>query len=220
MAIAFQSAVTLVRGTGTSITTTGTFTGSNGILIAAVFTADITDLCSGVTFAGTAMTRINGTLFNSAAYVSLWYLLNPSTTASSSLTATFSSSATNSRVCGAFYTGAAQSGQMDANAVNSNAGGTTITGTVTSVADNCWAVMLAANDSGFGFSGGTATTLRSGGATSDNLVLFDGNAAKTPAGSVSLISNDAGSNSGHGLVIATIAPFIGSTVNSNFLMFM
>lgn len=130
--------VTNVKGevtTGTSASASLTVTGSNTFLIAQV--ANQTNNTTGVTCNGVSMIQIqSGVSGGSNRFMSLWYLINPS---SGNIVATRSSGTNRISVLGILYSGVNQSSQPDASSSNSGTSGT-ITGTVTTVANNCWAI--------------------------------------------------------------------------------
>lgn len=189
MAIAFDAKAES-SVTSTSLTYSHTCTGSNLILWVGVVTyGNALDHVTGVTYNGVAMTRTtNGFNNNSASgpAVYLYYLVNPSTGANNVVISVDSSRL----IIGlsASYTGAAQSGQPDNSATNQTASGTSLSVSLTTVADNCWLVGMMDVNNGTALTAGANTTLRQQDTTSgqNSNGLFDSNGAKTPAGSYSL----------------------------------
>ena len=208
------------QATGGQTTTTATLTwahtctGSNLILIVGL-TEEGTYSVTGITYNGVAMTLGKGGT-GGAGYgrPDLWYLINPATGANNVV---ITHSTTTNRLTGVSvsYTGAKQSGQPDASASNNVASVTTMTTTLTSIADNSWTVMMA-DTSAAGETAGAGTTLRQAG--SDASDIWDSNGAITPAGSTSLIINFTSGNAGSAMI--SIAPAAAETSGKNFLMFM
>ena len=197
MAIAFDSATQQADAGGiSSLTFSHTCSGSDRILfVGTEGTTGGSDLITGITYASVAMTRI-GSAYKGAGgrFINLFYLIAPSTGANNIVI-----SASGVDVIGASassYTGVNQSSQPDAFAT-ATATASTLTGTVTTVADNCWTVMFAHGDN---ITAGAGTTVR---ATGSGYGICDSNGAKTPAGSTSLIATPSASWSG---IIASFAP--------------
>lgn len=88
------------------------------------------------------------------------------------------------------YSGVNASGQPDATAKGTDVANN-ITVTLTTVKDNDWTMMGCISSNGT-YSAGAGTFLRVSGENS-NSVIFDSNAAITPAGSTSLVGNNSGS---------------------------
>lgn len=167
-------------GTGTSITWSHTCTGSNLILWVMANTSDVAaNSITGVTYNSVAMTLVAAQNTTQPLTTSLWYLINPATGTNSVVVS--SSSSRNLVGQAASYTGASQTGVPDASAGNAFAS-STITQSVTTVADNCW--LVGAFVGNRATSAGTGTTIRQGSGSSH--VICDSNGAKTPAGSYSL----------------------------------
>lgn len=213
MAIAFDAAANgNFVNPGTNTTWSHTCTGSNGILIVgAELVANGNMTC---TYNGVSMTRLTQTWDATLGFAAaLFYLLNPATgTNTVSL-----SSDTSALLKGgsASYNGVAQSGQPDAStalAKQTDSGTNTTSVSVTTVADNCWVIGQFQSSSGYSSDGSgtkSRTTLRT--------VLADANAAKHPAGSVTLniVWADANASMNGAMSIAPALP-----ANANFLQFL
>lgn len=205
MAIAYDTGVNSSIAVSTSHTYSHTCTGTDRILFVASWTRGA--ICTGVTYGGVALTSTGTRVYEAGGddYFELWYLINP---ASGANNVVFSRSA--SGVVGGSsvsYSGAKQSGQPDAYYGAFQSAGTTHTGTVTTVADNCWAVMLCrARDTGVS-TAGSGTTRRTN--TNGHIQLFDGNSPKTPAGSYSL--NASTSSEPAVIIMASFAPSTGGS---------
>ena len=184
MAIAFDSATRATTGTGTSLTFSHTVSGSNRILVVGVADNDATtgDTITGVTYNGVAMSRISGGYGTNTdgGTVFLYYLVAPAT-GTHNVVVSCSSSHSLSALA-ASYTGAAQTGQPDANTAQSTSASTSINISLTSVADKCWAVIY--TKGGDYISASTGTTSRAD--TAEARKLGDLNGPITPAGSTSL----------------------------------
>ena len=190
-----------------TFSTQHTASGSNRIVIVSA-SGDWASagLLTGVTYGGSAMTKIvEGVSWSGGNYISLWYLIAPATGAQSIQFTWTGGDKRVSFTC-ASYTGAKQSGQPDASTSNNQESGSSLTTTLTTVADKCWTVlhMLPADfDSS---SAGAGTVIRQN-TTGGRGGYADSNGEKTPAGSTSLIVNYGGSTRvGH--VMASIAPFV------------
>jgi hypothetical protein len=192
--------------TGTSLTVSSvTAAGTNTVGL--VYIKEIngaSEVCTGITWDGVAMTKIASQRINNAErWTSLWYLANPTAT-SSSVTVSLSTS-TFCRASVTYYVGVNQTTPIDASGTNTASAATTFNTSLTSVANYCWHVMGSANDTG-NQAAGTSTLLR--GTASDSNIL-DSNSAKTPAGSVTLQAT--GASAGWGSVIASLKPVSEST---------
>jgi hypothetical protein len=162
-------------------------------LVVGVLGDTTTDDVTGVTYAGNAMTfgtkLASGGTGNRWAY--LYYQLNPASGANNVVV-----SASSSHYLGAGaadYTGIKLSAQPDATMTPHAGSGplTTLTSSITTVANNSWAILLEN-----GFSGGnapptagTGVTRRAFDAAFGGWALFDSNGLITPAGSYSMTTN-------------------------------
>lgn len=179
MAIAFDASSSGFTNSGTSVTFAHTCTGSDRILFVGVMASSARTISS-VTYNGVAMTNINRSAGGQPC--ALYYLIAPAT-GSNNVVVTIDS--TSFCYCAALsYTGAKQSGQPDANNTN-QATTSSLATSVTSVADNCWAVLVARNDTDGNTSAGTGSTIRVG-SGSGLIQMYDTNGPKTPAGSISM----------------------------------
>lgn len=205
MAIAYGSITNGVGGAGrtTLSWTSPTVTGSNTIGIVSFYTEDgtATDRVTGVTWGGNAMTLGTKQLrANNIGYNQIWWILNPSSAATVTITTSVSS-----YIDGGFahyYTDAKQSSQPDAIASKATTSTNVITQSVTTVADNCWVVMGGISDNG-GVSAGAGMTSRA--TQSAAFIAGDSNSAKTPAGSYSMTMNGTG-NGNQTIVMMSISP--------------
>lgn len=212
MAIAFDTFSDGTSGTATSITWTHTTAGTDRILfVGALGHSDGTDNITGATYNSVAMTLSTKSKGNLDRYIYLFYLKNPASGANSVVVS--ASSSTEIYGVSTSYTGALQTGGMDAS-VSTTGTGTSLTSTLTTVADNCWTV-LSGWGSGVAPTAGTGSTARTAGIPR----LFDNNAAITPAGSTSMTIN-LSSSVAVTTQMASFAPAPTATSGKNFLAFM
>ena len=209
MAIAFD---TFTNGGSFVTTTTRTFshTSSGSDRIAFVFAGvpNPNDIVTGITYAGVAMTKIASIEQPDPGlrWVSFWYIIAPATGAQDVvITCSSAPDAMDGACCS--YTGAKQTGQPDAFATNTSASTTSLTTSVTTVADNCWTIICGRG--GVNAVAGTGMTSRGILATDNTTIIGDSNADLTPAGSKSLqITSDSGA---YGVVMASFSPAVATT---------
>lgn len=196
MAIAYATKTQQkVAGGNATNTFSHTISGSDTILFVAVSNEN-GGAMTGVTYNGVAMTEIGtgqGTLH-------LYYLINP-TAGANNVVATRATTTNDFHAWALSYTGAKQSAQPDAHSKASS-----LTGTVTTVADNSWGIMVARADNA-GLAPSTNSTERSTPDGYDAWGVFDSNAPKTPAGSFSMVCTGGGGVSN---VMATFSPSVAS----------
>ena len=138
-----------------------------------------------------------------------WHLKSPAT-GSNSLVATADGS-TEIYVGAMFHTLANVTTQPDVVGKQNNILGTTITQTVTTVADNVWLLCCTLADAG-GLAPSTGSTTR-GSILNTAFGVFDSNGAKSPAGSYSMVQTiNNGNNAG---IIIGIKPLV-AVNTSNF----
>ncbi|HYH69137.1 MAG TPA: hypothetical protein VD866_30870 [Urbifossiella sp.] len=193
--IAYDATAT-ATATATSLTYSHTCTGSNRVLLVGVFITSSSDLVTGVTYNGVAMTRI-GTVTQGSERSYLYGLVNPASGANNVVVTC--SGSTSIFADSASYTGSNQLYLPDATNTGNSGSATSLAIATTTVNDNCWTVMFGRTSSSW--SAGAGTTIRG---TPDTHNICDSNAAKTPAGSVTLTLS-CGSAAVHG-VSASIAP--------------
>ncbi|MGI1661380.1 hypothetical protein ACRDNQ_03980 [Palleronia sp. KMU-117] len=216
MAIAFDNATGNQDSTsGTNHTVSFTVgTGLNRIMFVGIctFNSGGSNKVTGVTYAGVSMTQIGPVVaVQSNEHMTMWYLLNP-TSGTNNIVASFSSSQAFSWLAASAYSGVDQA-VPEANS-SGNGVGITETGTVTTLTNNAWAVMMGFNN-GNSLAAGTATTLRD--SSSFRMGAFDSGGAISPAGSTTLTYT--GANDTHGHVIVSIAPAGGAAAAKNPLFF-
>lgn len=134
MSIAYDSSSGSETGSGTSLSYSHNCSGSNRFLKVDIWhSAGISSITS-VTYNGTAMTQLASVTGNTYTY----YLINPD---SGNNTVAISANATGSILSySASYTGVKQTSPIDSQSTTGNGSvlDTTVTGTTTVVASNCW----------------------------------------------------------------------------------
>ena len=204
--------------TGTSWTFAHSCSGSNRILFVSLTIYSGSDLVTGITYNGVAMTRVATVQsIDGDQRQYLYYLVAPAT---GSNNVVVSASSSVFMAGGAIsYTGAKQTGQPDANTTGTTGQGSSSTATLSSVANNCWMVVGWGNNGGYGYSSSVTngylrvgrTSAGAGGGTA----IVDSNAVITPAGSLAITVSTASSNQKWFYVAATIAPADNTlTINS------
>jgi hypothetical protein len=211
MAIAFVNAVGNGYGSGGGdLTVAGTVGGGADILVAVVHQFDTNAMAATpVTWNGDGLTLI-GTVQKQGAsndWVSAYYLLAPDV-GSFNLVAD-RTDANRMQIAAACYSGALQSGQPDASTGGTQGLNTSASSALASVADNCWHIFGLIEYVG-GASGTVNATVRSANTGNGGVHLFDSDAAKTPAGSVTQTATFASSSSSwKQFTVAPAAPTTG-----------
>lgn len=231
IAIDANSAKAAPNATDTTLTWAHTCTGSNGFLLVAIQAYSLVasaDIVSGVTYNGVAMTRLD--IQNSSASTNystyVYYLAGPATGANNIVVTYTTAPGFGAHWgIGTSYSGVKQTGFPDANSKGTQSGSGDVTGTVTTSADNAWVWMVSAGDDGPTIAAGSGTTLRQKNAIDflnhgELMATYDANAAKTPAGSVSLIADMGTSDSFSNWIIASMAPAVAATSTPHRLMMM
>jgi len=214
MAIAYDSSTASSGGSATSRTFSHTCSGSDRILFVATLSGG-GDIVTGATYNSVSMTQVGKVLLGTDNELYLHYLIAPAT---GSNNVVVSMSGTAYIQCAATsFTGANQSSQPDASTTSYNPSTSSLTTTVTTIADNCWLVEAGRAMDTSSIGAGSGTTLRIG----DYLCcMLDSNGARTPAGSQSLVFTG-GASGRMGNVMASFSPSTGgSSVNSNFFALM
>lgn len=212
-AIAFDNVFNTTQGT-TNYSVAFTTSGSNRILIGCLWVTG-TNTITSATYNGVSLTQIDTSNFLGSNMYS-FYLVNPALGSN-----TFNIQTTGgSLIVGlASYTGAAQSGQPDNHHINNASAVSTLTDTLTSVADNSWHIGCFYNDTTGNTTAGAGTTRRSVGTVDAG--IFDNNADIHPAGSNSIIANLASGSGRLQFLSMTIAPATANppTIFENFTNF-
>lgn len=213
MGIAFDAASVIQQNSGSSLTWAHTCTGSDRLLVVGIKINSASDLVTGVTYNGVAMTRVALVVDASSETVYLYVLHAPAAGANSVVVSTSGSIAKDAR--SASYTGAKQTSTVD-NSTTATATATAITTTLTPTADNCWTIAMFRNVAYNDATAGSGTTLRGiDGAQSS--ILGDSNGPIHPAASTSLSATWSTSVNA-GAVMASFAPVLTDT-GQMFAMF-
>lgn len=195
-----------------TLTISHTSTGSNLIMFVCPFSSNYgsqTDVVTGVTYNGVSLTRINTAVMpTSDDRVYLYYLAGPATGTHNVVISANSGNAGRTLSGNvATYSGASQTGIPDAQTTTNGSAITSLTGTLTTVADNTWLVGCGRNDITNTPTAGTNTFMR----IQDSRSLVDTNAAQTPAGSHSITVN-VSSQTQMNMALASFAPFVAASV--------
>jgi hypothetical protein len=182
MAIAFVSKTAFTFTTSSTISYSQDCTGAN-ILFVGVTTGGTT--ISSITYAGVAMTQSGSSSGTAGVTNRLYYLVSPAT--GSNTVSITQSSGGNIVSCSICYSGASTTGQPDATSVGGPTTTTSYSQSVTSVADNCFAILYGDANGGLTLTGGSNTTVRNQPEVSfTGAFLIDSTALKTPAGTFTL----------------------------------
>ena len=228
-AIAFDATTEGDGGTAWITSTSNTYnwshtsTGSNRLLVVGVTIYSTTGVnsVSGITYpAGTSLTKINSiaaTLETANQSTELWRLVAPATGANT-ITVTLTINNLQYNAASAMsYSGVNQTSPIDSNNTGqslTNAASFSLSTTV--VASNCWLTGYVFQRGG-ALTAGTGTTLRS--PNTGSVTAGSDSNATVGTGSQSLAWT-ATSQTWPGCCVASIAPLVASTVNSNFFAFM
>ncbi|MEO8680391.1 MAG: hypothetical protein ABI665_15170 [Vicinamibacterales bacterium] len=184
MAIAFDNALAATTGSGTSATRAFTVgAGTGRLLFVGVRVDDTANAVSGVTYAGVAMTFVGyADQGANGRGIGLYCLANPASGANN-IVASFTGSKSYGLVA-ASYSGAQAGSTVDNSGTNTTGAATTLAKAITPVADKCWVVGVSCHYNTHTFTPNGGTTIRAGNTTAT--VIFDTNAAVSPAASTSL----------------------------------
>lgn len=205
--------------TGGTVTVPLTCSGANRILFVAVCDNAGGSTLTTKTYNGVTMTQI-GSVFNapSTRDYYLFYIIAPATGGANIVIT--SSGGNTVWVQAMSFTGAKQSAQPDATSSVVNPSGSTASysQSVTTVADNCFQVMLGVANSGNSVTASTNTTVQINESTNTNRQFFAySTTAKTPAGSATLaVTSTAQTFSS---VTVSFSPVVASNT-SNMLLVM
>lgn len=210
MSISFNAAADLGNngGSGTLSVSYTSGSGANRMLALAIKGDTGTDNITGVTYNSVTCSlaaKLTPAGGMGDRWIYLYYLLNPS---SGSNTLSITTSGGYILAGAADYTGVKQSGQPDATSTSSVGVALTLTGTITTVADQCWTIMAwGGYASNFAPTAGAGSTRRTYDAAFGTYGLFDSGGPITPAGSYSMTAQYPGqSSNGINLAMASFAP--------------
>ena len=217
MAIAFDTTSQKTASgwtSGSPVTWSHTCSGSNRLLVVCFAVGDSgSDIVSGVTYNGVAMTRVRFATYATGTRANYMYYLVAPATGANNITVTHSGSS----FChgnAVSYTGASQTGQPDSSNNGSANTATSLGVATTVVAANSWVVGIFTNSSA-NTNSHTNITARSDNPTI-GIDIGDSNGA-VAAGSYTM--TEGGSGTGNwGAIVASFSP--AATVNSGFLAFM
>lgn len=205
MAIAFDAASNGTT-TGATLTVAHVCAASPSILIVSVAQQGAPGTPS-ATYSGVAMTKLTTQAYTNGQGDVFW-LANP---AAGTHNIVVSTPANSTSLAAASYTSFL--GSLDGNNGNSSTSATSLTASITTVVDNCWVVLgVAAQISSQSASTG-ATQRALGGQVNCSAGIYDNNAAKHPAGSVS--ESVTFSTAGYGYTIISIKPTNPQTVTDS-----
>lgn len=189
--------------------------GSNRALVVGVLgDTGAVDLLTGVTYNGSAMTRVVA-LAPQAGSTDIWsylyYLSNP-TSGANTIVATFSSAPFISAIDAVSYTGVLSSGNPEANASANSGGGSTssISANLTTLSANDWVVAFGCCHSG-SIAPGAGLTSRGTGGPGTFSILADTAAPIASPGAGTYGVSGASSN-GFSLIVAALKPFLPAVV--------
>ena len=206
MAIAFDAAGgRSFSASSNSLTYSHTCTGTNRYLLVCVKTST-TDDVSGITYNSVSMTQI-GKVQNpggDSRWAYMYYLINPASGANNVVVST-SDTPDFIIAKSTSFTGVKQSGQPDASTTGTVAVGTSITLSITTIADNCWSAMYVIDTNAPAAS--TNVTDRHSDGTPET--LGDTNAVVSPAGNISQTMTD--SLRSFAGIQSSFSPFVAST---------
>lgn len=163
------------------------------VLIVGVLNVAATDVVTGVTYDGVAMTKLDDVI-RAGGNITVWYLNQPSSGANN-IVVTKSGGAEETYVRGLSFTGGnilntISNGQQ-------GVGGASETASITSTVDNSWAAMFADDTNATPIAASTNSTLR-GTVQGNRFATFtQTDAPKTPAGSISMSYTPGGSNTSY-----------------------
>ena len=159
-----------------------------------------TDDITAVTWNSVSMTKIAAVQVPTDRWISVWWIANPASATTISFTG-----GTFWRSFSSYYTGAAQTGQPDSSATNTNTASTGITAATTVVADNSWLVLFQKDKTG-GITYTAANDIASMRANTDDGGIAIGDSNTTVATGSRTGGVTSGTSSDHGAIAFSIAP--------------
>jgi RHS repeat-associated protein len=204
--IAYDNSTVFASDVNGDVSASYTVSGSNTLMLACIWQGDGAGGFSGtVTYNGANLTRLTTKGFNSLGspnnFLDVWYLVGPAAG-----THTFATNGTSndagSNWLVATYNGVNQSGFPDAQITGGTDGATSVTTTLTTIANYSWTQLCGASQRSI--TAGTGSTQRQNTAVGGGGVgFFDSNSAITPAGS-------------HGMTISISPSSVAGTVMVSF----
>lgn len=206
MAIAYDSSANGGSTSTSSLTFSHTCTGSNLVLTVFIKIFNTSNVLTGVTYNGVAMTAASSGQDAGSRWSYVYTLINPATGANNVNITT--SSATYVGGTSQSYTGCRQTSQPDVVGTPLNTASTTVDTTLTTITDNSW--LIGSYNGARAYTAGSGTTSRQFNGSPDQLYSFDSGGAKTPTGSYSLLgTQSSGANSRN--YIISLAPAVAAT---------
>ena len=199
-------------GTGTLSHTMGSV--SNGFLFVIVnmstYTSNTSDPeVASITYNGVGMTLLKHIEYAFQGAVSdIYGMYNPPSGAHNIVVTTNDGYGFN--IIGVSYSGVAQTTTMDKTGGGTDYSATSITTTLTTVADNCWTIAAAT----------LATTAGSGSTQRGAAGCYDSNGVIHPAGSYSMTVNLNGDITGDTMAMVSFAPYVAPVTSGDFLNLM
>lgn len=206
---------------GGTTTVSHTCTGSNLALIVSIAmwnNGGTAAGCSGVTYNGTAMTKVTGSGQNSSGgkfYTEQWYLIAPSTGANN-IVATVGGACDKLGVAGVSFTGADQTNPIDVNTTASGTG-SSVTASLTTTAASEYLVDAACRLSANTATSNSGTSVLNDGAVGAAMAVQYASAASSGSNSMSW-TYPAGADEWAYSVLAVKAAAAGTTAHSMMLM--
>lgn len=204
-AIAFDNSGHASGGSAGSITWSHTTAGTNRVLFVGVWIYPTSITITGVTYGGVACSFIDSVVVGSASqYIALYSLANPALGANNVVVSVSSSSG--SVYAGSLsYNGARQTGIPDAYAATSYGYQTSISESVTTVANHCWALGIYRNSNGDSSETLNANAIRLTDSLTGAIVMGDTNGPVAAGATVTMVGSNDSSGFG-GIIIASFAP--------------
>lgn len=194
--------------TTTSNPTSVALSGSDPLGLTFVAGESSSDAITAVSWNSVGMNKIRAVQTPADRWISNWWLQSPGSSTTIQYTG-----GTFWRSCSFYYTGCAQSGQVDSSASNTSTATTVISVTTTVVASNCWLVMCQKDVSGGKtYTPSNALTQSRLNADAGGLAIAD-SGGTVSTGSVTGTMTCTG-NSDHGAIAFSIAPVATTTIKT------
>lgn len=194
--------------TTTSNPTSVAVSGSDTLGLACVAGESSSDAITAVSWNSVGMSKITSVQVPSDRWISAWWTPSPGSSTTIQYTG-----GTFWRSFSFYYTGCAQSGQVDASATNTSSATTVISVSVTVVASNCWLVMFQKDVSGGKtYTPSNALTQARLNADAGGLALAD-SGGTVSTGSITGTMTCVG-NSDHGAIAFSIKPVATTTIKT------
>lgn len=207
MALAYDSSATSNTGSASSLTYSHTCSGVDRILLVQVWCGSNRTISS-ITYNGVSMTELStltGGSIGAGERTAVYYLIAPATGANNVVVTL--SGATSIASNSASYTGVDQTNPIDASRTETDLDtGTSYAESITSNANNCWAVWGTREYAGRTITAGANTAVRQRESSQYGIIWADSNASITPAGSRTMNLNANASGNWLSDILITILP--------------